>query len=155
MKSKFLTLAILVISFASCTKSGVNSSSTSDVGTIVAQSAVPAEVVSSFNSSFSGATEVEWRHHTNDDFSSDFNLSNQRHSARFDDKGHKSKDDIISLTAVPQPVLDAFKTQFPTLAVYEWKLTSDGSWKAHYMKDGVKWEATFSAAGAMLKNEKA
>ena len=154
MKSKFLTLALLVITFASCTKSGVNSSS-SDAGTIISQSSVPAEVLSSFNSSFSGATEVEWRHHSNDDFSSEFNHNSQRHSARFDDKGHKSKDGIISLTAVPQVVLDAFKTQFPSEVVYEWKLRNDGTWKAHYNKAGVKWEATFSAAGALLKNEKA
>lgn len=154
MKSKFLALALLVFIFSSCKKSGVSSSAT-DNGTVVASSSVPSQVISSFNSSFSGATEVEWRHHSNDDFSSDFNLSGQRHRARFDDKGHQSNHEVICLAAVPQTVLDAFKTKFPGEVVFEWKLTSDGNWKAHYMKGTVKWEATFSAAGALLKNEMA
>lgn len=37
--------------------------------------------------------------------------------------------------------------------VYEWNLRNDGSWKAHIMRGTVKYEATFSATGALLKFE--
>lgn len=149
-----LSFACFTVLLFSCTKNADNST-LSDTASIVPASSVPQEVLSSFSSSFSGSSEVEWRHHSNDDFSSQFNQSGQRHEARFDDKGHNSSHKVISLTAVPKAVLDAFATQFPTDVVYEWNLRSDGTWRAHYMRGTVKWEATFSATGTLLKNEKA
>ena len=43
---------------------------------------------------------------------------------------------------------------YPGDMVYEWNLRNDGSWKAHIMRGTVKYEATFSATGALLKFEK-
>lgn len=149
-----LSFACFTVLLFSCTKNADNST-LSDTASIVPASSVPQEVLSSFSSSFSGSSEVEWRHHSNDDFSSQFNQSGQRHEARFDDKGHNSSHKVISLTAVPKAVLDAFATQFPSDVVYEWNLRSDGTWKAHYMRGTIKWEATFSVTGSLLKNEKA
>jgi hypothetical protein len=39
--------------------------------------------------------------------------------------------------------------------VYEWKLTNAGEWKAHFMRGSVKYEATFSAAGVLIKFDQA
>lgn len=55
----------------------------------------------------------------------------------------------------PKSVSDAFAANFGNLAVSEWKLRSDNTWKAHFTKDGKAWEATFSAAGDLLKSEPA
>lgn len=153
MIKSILSFACAAVLLISCSKNADNST-LADTATIVSPSSVPQEVISSFSSSFSGSTEVEWRHHSNDDFSSQFNQSGQRHEARFDDKGHSSSHKVISLAAVPKAILDAFAAQFPSDVVYEWKLRNDGTWKAHYMRGAVKWEATFSATGTLLKNEK-
>lgn len=153
MIKSILSFACAAVLLISCSKNADNST-LADTATIVSPSSVPQEVISSFSSSFSGSTEVEWRHHSNDDFSSQFNQSGQRHEARFDDKGRSSSHKVISLAAVPKAVLDAFAAQFPSDVVYEWKLRNDGTWKAHYMRGAVKWEATFSATGTLLKNEK-
>jgi hypothetical protein len=112
-------------------------------------------VISSFNSSFSGATEVEWQRHSSS-FEAQFNHSSQRHSAGFDDSGHQSSHSILCLDGpVPPAVLTAFRQNFPTDNVYEWKLRNDGTWRAHFMRGSVKWEATFSASGTLIKVEKA
>ena len=55
----------------------------------------------------------------------------------------------------PKTVADAFTANFGNLKVSEWKLRNDGTWRAHFTKDGKAWEATFSAAGDLLKSEPA
>jgi len=143
------------MSLASCSKSGSDNSSGSGNAVIVPASSVPSAVITSFNNSFRGATEVEWQHNSSSTFTSQFNLNGQRHDAGFDDSGHQSSHSVICLDApVPQVVLDAFRSNFPTDNVYEWNLRSDGTWKAHIMRGTVKYEATFSAAGALLKFER-
>lgn len=123
--------------------------------TIIPASSVPAAVKTSFDNSFSGATEIEWQHSSNS-FTSQFNLSGQRHEASFDDNGHQSSHSIICMSAtVPQVVLDAFRQKFPNDSVFEWKQTSTGDWKAHFMRGSVKWEATFSTAGVFISVEQA
>ena len=155
MRNKLLLFSLCVMSLASCSKSGTDNSSGSGNAVIVPASSVPSAVITSFNNSFRGATEVEWQHNSSTTFTSQFNLNNQRHDAGFDDSGHQSSHSVICLDApVPQVVLDAFRSNFPTDNVYEWNLRSDGTWKAHIMRGTVKYEATFSAAGALLKFER-
>lgn len=60
-----------------------------------------------------------------------------------------------SSAAVPQPILKSLTANFGNVTVREWKLNSDGSWKAHFIFTGVAWEATFAADGTVLKSEPA
>jgi hypothetical protein len=156
MKNKLILAAFGIISMTACTKSALNNNSnTGGNANIIPASSVPAAVITSFNNSFRGATEVEWQHNSSS-FTSQFNLANQRHDASFDDNGHQSSHSIICLNAaVPKAVLDAFRQRYSSDNVYEWKLTNAGEWKAHFMRGAIKYEATFSATGAFIKFEQA
>lgn len=155
MKNKMIIAAFGVLSLAACSKSAVDSNTgTTGSANVIPASSVPAAVITSFNSAFRSATEVEWQRHSSSNFEVQFNESSQRHSAGFDDNGHQSSHNIICLDApVPQVVLDAFRQRFPTDNVYEWKLTNAGEWKAHFMRGTIKYEATYNATGTLLKFE--
>jgi hypothetical protein len=56
---------------------------------------------------------------------------------------------------VPQAVLQSFASHFGSVAVRQWKLRSDGNWRAHFTWTGVAWEATFTPAGILVKSEPA
>ena len=158
MKNIILFAFIGSLLLTACSKSSQNLTTVpaGNAITVVPASSVPSVVITSFNNSFSGATEVEWQHNSSNSFTSQFNMSGQRHEASFGDNGHQSSHSVICLTAsVPQAVLDAFRQRFPTDNVYEWKLTNAGEWKAHFMRGTVKWEATFSAAGVFVTVEHA
>lgn len=156
MKNTFLLSVLSVVVLASCSKSAIDDNGSSGGGAVV----VPASAVSSsartaLSTNFPGATEIEWQRNSSSSFTSQFNQSNQRHSAGFDDNGHQSSHSVICLDApVPQVVLDGFRQNFPSDVVYEWKLRNDGTWKAHIMRSGVKYEATMSATGSVLKFER-
>ncbi len=55
----------------------------------------------------------------------------------------------------PQAVLNAFAANFGNTPVRQWKLRSDGTWRAHFTRNGVAWEATFTASGTLVKSERA
>ncbi|MBL0270885.1 MAG: hypothetical protein IPP99_19995 [Chitinophagaceae bacterium] len=155
MKNKIIPALIAAISLVSCSKEAVDNNGSNTAVTVVAATSVPASTVTAFTSEFSGAGSVEWMRSSNNSFTVQFNQSSQRHSAGYDDNGHRSSHSVISLSAaVPQVVLDAFRQLYPGDMVYEWNLRNDGSWKAHIMRGTVKYEATFSATGALLKFEK-
>ena len=147
-----------LLAFTSCKKE--DTSATSPITTtnpqaitVVPQSAVPAAVVSSFNASFAGASEVEWQRSSNH-FEVEFNHQGQHHDCSFDDNGHQSSHNISCATsAVPAAVLSAFRARNPTDNVYEWNSKADGSWKAHFYRNNVKWETLFSASGTFIKEE--
>lgn len=157
MKSKIWMLLIASTIVLSCKKETTNPGTDNNAGgtvTVIAESSVPAVVVNSFNSSFSGATEVEWHKSGEHGFEVEFNHENERHEAEFDDNGHESSHTVICTDgAVPAVVLDAFRSAFPADNVYEWKLNNDGTWKAHFMRGSVKWEATYTADGSQVKVE--
>jgi hypothetical protein len=155
MKNSIIALLISGFTLMACSKSSVDDNSNSNnsrTATVIPFSNVPEAVRNSFNSSYNGATEIEWLRGSSK-FICQFNLSGQRHDARFDDNGHHSSHSVISLNAVPAAVLDAFRQRFPSDNVYEWKLRNDGTWKAHFMRGSVKYEATYSADGTLLKFE--
>lgn len=157
MKNKIIPAFIAAISLVSCSKESVNNNGTNSNATVavVSASSVPASTSTAFASEFTGTGGVEWMRGTNNSFTVQFNQSNQRHSAGYDDNGHRSSHSVISISAaVPQVVLDGFRQLYPGDMVYEWNLRNDGSWKAHIMRGTVKYEATFSATGALLKFEK-
>ena len=157
MKNTILSAFIGLMILTSCSKSAQNLVGTGAGSVnIIPASSVPAAVKTSFDNSFSGATEIEWQHNSSNSFTSQFNLAGQRHEASFDDSGHQSSHSIICMSAsVPQAVLDAFRQKFPGDNVFEWRQTSTGDWKAHFMRGSVKWEATFNASGTFIKVEQA
>ncbi len=55
----------------------------------------------------------------------------------------------------PAAVLAAFTANFGNSPVRQWKLRSGGNWRAHFTWNGVPWEATFTAAGVLVKSERA
>ncbi|HRG83388.1 MAG TPA: hypothetical protein PLO99_12810 [Chitinophagaceae bacterium] len=155
MKNKIIPAFIAAIFLVSCSKESVNDNGAAPSVTVVAASAVPASTTTAFASEFTGSVNVEWLRESGNRFTVQFNQSNQRHSAGYDDNGHRSSHSVICLSAaVPQLILDAFRQQYPGDMVYEWKLRNDGSWKAHIMRGTVKYEATFSATGVLMKFEK-
>lgn len=60
-----------------------------------------------------------------------------------------------NIATPPQAVLNAFTANFGNVAVREWKLRSDGTWRAHFTRNGVAWEATFTSNGTLVKSEPA
>lgn len=154
MKSKVLLVALGMFSLVACTKEAVNAPAGDSGAPVIPASSVPDNVVAALNTSFSGATEQEWRYSNGDQYACQFNYDDQRHEATYDDSGHQSSHSLICMEApVPAVVLDAFRAGFPGDTVYEWKLTNDGNWKAHFMRGIVKWEATYNDAGTLLKVE--
>lgn len=146
----FLALATALF-FTSCKKNDV----VEDKGTaqIIPSTSVPAAVLTTFSTTFSGATEVEWQREDNTHFRSQFNHSSSRSEARFDDSGHHLSTSQLCSAPVPAVVLSAFRAQFPNDSVYEWKLMNDGNWKPHFMRGTVKWEVIISPTGTIIKVE--
>jgi len=143
-----------LMAFTSCQKATPTPAAINpEAITVVPQSAVPAAIVASFNSSFAGATEVEW-HKSNNHFEVEFNHQNLRQHSSFDDNGHESSHSVSCTSGpVPAVVLAAFRARYPNDNVFEWSLQNDGSWKAHFTRNSVRWETSFSAAGTFIKEE--
>jgi hypothetical protein len=59
------------------------------------------------------------------------------------------------VTTVPAAVTAAFVAKFGNIAVQQWGLRNDGTYRAHFTKNAVAWEATFTAAGVLVKSEAA
>jgi len=55
----------------------------------------------------------------------------------------------------PLAVLKSFTSLFGNGRVFEWKQRSNGQWRAHFLRNGRAWEATFTSAGALVKSEPA
>ena len=66
-----------------------------------------------------------------------------------------SADRSVNASAVPSAVKTSLIQVFGNVSVQEWKLRSDGTWRAHFLRNGVAWEATFDTNGALLKSEAA
>jgi hypothetical protein len=81
-------------------------------------------------------------------------MDDQRHEADFEKTGIETEHNIICLNAaVPSVVINAFTSNFPSDLVYEWTLTNEGTWKAHFLRGSVKWEVTFNNNGTIIKSE--
>lgn len=161
MKNKLFLFASCLIFGVSCKKSTDAIIAQDPVVTPITQASVPPAVVSTFTSRFPAATQVEWFSVTSSSSSSreievEFNNESQRHEARFEDNGTEKHHNVSCINAaVPQVILTAFRSTHPNDTVYEWNLRNDGTWKAHFMRGTVKWEATYTAAGVLVKEEQA
>lgn len=60
----------------------------------------------------------------------------------------------ISSSSVPMAVMNAYKAKFPGATRAEWKKLSNGTYKVQFYRNGVRWEAIFSASGMLLKVER-
>jgi uncharacterized lipoprotein NlpE involved in copper resistance len=60
-----------------------------------------------------------------------------------------------SATSVPKAVSKSLVDKFGNVSVTEWKLRSDGTWRAHFTFNGIAWEATFASDGTLVKSEPA
>lgn len=60
----------------------------------------------------------------------------------------------ISAASVPASVMNAYKAKFPGATMAEWKKLSNGTYKVQFYRNGVRWEAIFSASGTLLKLER-
>jgi hypothetical protein len=58
-----------------------------------------------------------------------------------------------NVATVPAAVTAAFNARYPDATNIQWKKLSDGSFKAEFNRGTVKWQATFTAAGVLLKEE--
>ena len=56
-------------------------------------------------------------------------------------------------TTIPAAVLSAFNSRYPDAKSIQWKQLSNGNFKAEFFRGAVKWEATFTAAGDLVKEE--
>ncbi len=153
MKKVFIVAILAAVLFISCSKSSIDDNG-SGTANVVAAATVPQAARTALEANFTGATAIEWQRHSSSSFEAQFNHNSQRHSAGFDDSGHQSSHSLLCMDgAVPQAVLAAFRQRFTTDNVYEWKLRNEGTWKAHFMRGTIKYEATYSPTGTLLKFE--
>lgn len=57
-------------------------------------------------------------------------------------------------TSVPLAVLSAFNARYPDATRVEWKKLTDGNFKAEFFRGSVRWQAIFTAAGNLVKEER-
>jgi len=76
--------------------------------------------------------------------------NNNRHGG----DSNRGGGDNISAASVPSAVMSAFKTRFPDATRIEWKKLADGNFKVQFFRGAVKWEATFSPTGRLVKLER-
>ena len=58
----------------------------------------------------------------------------------------------INASTVPAAVTSVFAARYPDASRIEWK-SDNGNYKAEFFRGSVKWQATFSASGTLLKEE--
>lgn len=59
----------------------------------------------------------------------------------------------VTLSTVPAAVTGAFTARYPGAVSIQWKKLSDGNFKAEFMRGAVKWQAIFTPAGTLVKEE--
>ncbi len=63
---------------------------------------------------------------------------------------------VSDLRQTPPPVVvNSFRAIFGNVPVRQWKLRSNNQWRAHFTRNGIAWEATFTSTGALVKSEPA
>lgn len=60
----------------------------------------------------------------------------------------------VVMAAPPAAVVKSFIAIFGNVSVSEWKLRSNGQWRAHFLRTGIAWEATFTSTGVLVKSER-
>jgi hypothetical protein len=58
------------------------------------------------------------------------------------------------ITTAPEAVLSAFNARYSGATNIQWKKLSNGNYKAQFFLGSVKWEAIFTPAGSLVKEER-
>lgn len=58
-----------------------------------------------------------------------------------------------NVASVPALVQAAFNSRYANASRVQWKKLSDGNYKAEFFRGAVKWQATFTPNGTLLKEE--
>lgn len=72
---------------------------------------------------------------------------------------HQGVDDNLNggggnnVISVPPAVLSTFNARYPDATTVEWKKQSDGNYKAEFYRGSIKWQAIFTPAGVLVKEE--
>lgn len=61
----------------------------------------------------------------------------------------------IPASQVPATVMSVFTQAWPSASSMQWKLLKDGNYKVEFLSNAVRWQITYSPAGAVLKQERA
>jgi len=59
----------------------------------------------------------------------------------------------LSVFGVPEKVEEAFREKYPDIVAPAWELDTNGSWEAHFEKNGVKYRSDFNANGNWIETE--
>jgi hypothetical protein len=59
----------------------------------------------------------------------------------------------VSASTVPAAVTSTFNARYTDAKQIQWKQTSDGNFKAEFFRGSVKWQATFTPTGTLVKEE--
>ncbi|MBS1743667.1 MAG: hypothetical protein JST81_11590 [Bacteroidetes bacterium] len=62
---------------------------------------------------------------------------------------------VLKADVPPAVVVNSFRNIFGNVPVKQWKLRSNGQWRAHFLRNGIAWEATFTSTGILVKSERA
>jgi hypothetical protein len=73
-------------------------------------------------------------------------------SSAFEDNPNGGKGN--NTTSIPAAVLSTFTSRYPNTTGIEWKKLSDGNYKVEFFRNGVRWQAIFSASGILIKEER-
>jgi hypothetical protein len=126
-------------------------------------SAIPQAVLQSFTNLFGNVTVQEWSLRNDGTWRAHFLNNGVAWEATFKADGTLVKSEASGANnnnddgsaGVPTAVLQSFTNLFGNIPVQEWKLRSDGNWRAHFMNNGIAWEATFTPDGTLVKSERA
>lgn len=64
-------------------------------------------------------------------------------------------EDNVKVVNLPAAVQDAFNSRYSGATNIEWKVLSNGNYKAQFFLGGVRWEAIFTPTGTLVKQERA
>jgi hypothetical protein len=68
--------------------------------------------------------------------------------------GNETPMAIVKRDVPPPVVVASFNAIFGNVPVRQWKLRSNGQWRAHFLRNGIPWEATFTSTGILVKSER-
>lgn len=74
-------------------------------------------------------------------------------SKSIEDNPNGGGGDNVNASTVPAAVTSAFTARYPDAAQIQWKKLSDGNYKAEFFRGAVKWQAIFTPAGTLVKEE--
>lgn len=58
-----------------------------------------------------------------------------------------------NVSSVPPAVIAAFAARYPDARSVQWKVLNNGNYKAEFFRGAVKWQATFTSSGVLVKEE--